>query len=678
MSTNPIRLRINFTDPEGVPYKIDIGDPNYKGTFIREVQGSAVLDYPKVDTMAMLRGSSLNMQLEASLDTSYYSFLYNTIGDAQLPVTLYRNGVIFWTGFIKPDGIVESFVTDYWYINIQAIDGLGYLENVQFLDSNKQQYFGPQNELLLLARCLQLTGSKIDFRLYDFNLYFTTNSDGPILTNKPITDTYVNTDRYVKTDNSNTVFTVKEVLESILKKYGAYVVQENGKWNIIRLENYFSEATQMVFTEYDFNGVTTGVQEAPNRIKLLGSQINGYYPHHANANQQKYYNVSLGAYKVIYEYGLVKSIVLNNNLYFNNDQGDIDYWEITDNDFQISTQFRFGDIDLTPPGYPNGYYIGSMYPVKYDKNYLALKTTTNQRVQDNVSLEISISGIITMLRSGGNMIQFVQISIIGDSGVRYTLTQEGEWVNTSVPGNTETKVKIFDIDIVSLNNTYDVPYLFEGTTVGTPETGELEVWFYLPQIPADFVNFKWSRVKEINITQNNNGIKGESHTATRGKEELEYRTVTAVVEDDGNIYVGDNPLTDVYVGGIEDITTANTLRWSKRFINTNIIDSSNQYELLQWMVTDRLQISSGNALKFSGGIYGYFPYLGVITIDNIGNDAEPVTLDKFITSKWTYDLALNVISAEFERIYNNDISQDVTYNKELETDNTVIKPAIKG
>ena len=96
------------------------------------------------------------------------------------------------------------------------------------------------------------------------------------------------------------------------------------------------------------------------------------------------------------------------------------------------------------------------------------------------------------------------------------------------------------------------------------------------------------------------------------------------------------------------------------------------------MVTDRLQISSGNALKFSGGIYGYFPYLGVITIDNIGNDAEPVTLDKFITSKWTYDLALNVISAEFERIYNNDISQDVTYNKELETDNTVIKPAIKG
>ena len=620
MSTNPIRLRINFTDPEGVPYKIDIGDPNYKGTFIREVQGSAVLDYPKVDTMAMLRGSSLNMQLEASLDTSYYSFLYNTVGDAQLPVTLYRNGVIFWTGFIKPDGIVESFVTDYWYINIQAIDGLGYLDNIQFLDSNKQQYFGPQNELLLLARCLQLTGSKIDFRLYDFNLYFTTNSDGPILTNKPITDTYVNTDRYVNTDKSNTVFTVKEVLESILKKYGAYVVQENGKWNIIRLENYFSEETQMIFTEYDFNGVTTGVQESPNRIKLLGSQINGYYP---------------------------------------------------DNDFQISTQFQFDFIDSNPPGYPNGYYIGNMFPTTQYNDFLALKTTTNQRVQENISLEINISGAIGPTNTLITIGQFVQIKLIGDLGAVYYLKQDGGWTDLS-----EEKINMVRRTVRGSVN--DLPWTFEGTTSATPIEGDISVHFYLPQWFNTQGPTTYIKITDVNIRQPDNGIKGESHTATRGKEELEYRTVTAVVEDDGNIYVGDNPLTDVYVGGIEDITTDNTLRWSKRFINTNIIDSSNQYELLQWMVTDRLQISSGNALKFSGGIYGYFPYLGVITIDNIGNDAEPVTLDKFITSKWTYDLALNVISAEFERIYNNDISQDVTYNKELETDNTVIKPAIKG
>ena len=323
----------------------------------------------------------------------------------------------------------------------------------------------------------------------------------------------------------------------------------------------------MVFTEYDFNGVTTGVQEAPNRIKLLGSQINGYYPHHANANQQKYYNVSLGAYKVIYEYGLVKSIVLNKNVYFNNDQGDIDYWEITDNDFQISSQFQFDFIDSNPPGYPNGYYIGNMFPTTQYNDFLALKTTTNQRVQENISLEINISGAIGPTNTLITIGQFVQIKLIGDLGAVYYLKQVRRTVRGSVN---------------------DLPWTFEGTTSATPIEGDISVHFYLPQWFNTQGPTTYIKITDVNIRQPDNGIKGESHTATRGKEELEYRTVTAVVEDDGNIYVGDNPLTDVYVGGIEDAKTDNTLRWSKRFINTNIIDSSNQYELLQLTILEMM------------------------------------------------------------------------------------------
>ena len=669
-----IRLQINFTDPEGVAYKIQISDPNYTGTFIRQVQGTAVLDYPKINTMAVLRGSSLNMQLEADINIQYYRFLYETIGDKKLPVDLYRNDIIFWKGFIKPDGIVESFVNDYWIINVQAIDGLGYLDNTQFLDVNKKAFFGPQRELDLLARCLQLTGHEINFNLYDFNLYFTVNADIPEVTNKPITDTFVNTDRYVKTDNSNTVFTAQEVLESILKKYGAYIVQQNGKWHIIRLEHYFSNDTQIVYAEFDYTGTATGVQEGPDRILLLGSQINGFYPHHANANQQKYYNVSLGAYKVIYEYGLVQSIILNRNLYFDDAQGNIQNWLITDDEFQISSQFLFRQVtDLTPPGYPNGYYIGSMYPVKFDKDYLALKSTSSQTVQENNSLEINISGLVTMLRSGGFMEQYVQIKVTGSTGNRYYLNTEGGWTDIA-----PEKIQIFAITINSLNNTYDVPWNFEGITDAVPESGVLEVHFYLPKMASDFITWKYSRITKVNITKADDGIRGESHTAERGKEELEYRTVTTVVEDDGNIYVGDNPLTDVYIGGIEDSSGANTLRWSKALIDSIVINTQSQYELLEWMVRDRLQISSGNALTFSGGIYGYLPYIGIITINNVGSGTEPPTPYRFMTTQWSYDLAINVISAEYERIYNEDIFEDVEYIKELETNNTVIKPAIKG
>ena len=49
-----------------------------------------------------------------------------------------------------------------------------------------------------------------------------------------------------------------------------------------------------------------------------------------------------------------------------------------------------------------------------------------------------------------------------------------------------------------------------------------------------------------------------------------------------------------------------------------------------------------------------------------------------MTTSWSYDLAKNTISAEFDRVFNVDIFSDVRWTKELETDNTVIKPAIKG
>jgi hypothetical protein len=667
-----VKIQIDFTDTEEVVYKIEIGDPEYTGTYVRQVQGRATLEYPKVKTMDIIRGSSLKMELEASLDSSYYDFLVGTVGDKVLPVTLYRSGGVFWKGFVKPDGIVESFVDDYWYVNVQAIDGLGYLENVQFLDSAKNAFFGAKKELEILTRCLQLTGLEIDFRLYDFHLYFTTNSNPPQITNNPIIDTYVNTERYINDDKAQTVFTAKEVLESVLKKYGAYVVQVEGKWQIVRLEHYFSNETSVSYFEFDSDGISTGVQEAPARVLLLGSQINDFYPHHADGNQQKFYNVSLGAYKVIYKYGLVRSLVLNRNVYFDDGSGNITNWVITPINFATSDKFNFLPISSTPPGYPNGYFIGNMYPVRYDKDYLALKSTTLQRVNDNSSLSISIGASVTMRRGGAYMEQFIKITLIGDSGVRYYLDSEGAWGESS-----SNKIQIYKVFNNSLDRPYNRPTTFEGTTLGIPEAGDLEVHFYLPKFASDFVTYNYSRITSVNITKVDDGITGESHTSKRGLLNTDNRTVTSVVESAVDVFVGDNPLTDAYVGGIEDSAGENTLLWSKGFIDGGV-DTSVQTRLLEWMVRDRLQISSGNSLNFSGGVYGYLPYLGVITIDNIGTRSEPTTLHRFMTTEWSYDLARNKIAINLERIFNENILTDIDYKYSLETENIIIKPAVVG
>ena len=655
------RLRVKFTDPEGVFYEIKISDPNYTSTFVREVQGTAVLDYPKVDTMDILRGSVLKMQLEASVDIQYYSFLYNTVGDAQLGVELFRDNEIFWRGFIKPDGIVESFVNDYWIINVQAIDGLGYLDNTQFLDSDGFIYSGPVSEIDLLTRCLQLTGQTMNFRLYDFNIYFTTNDKvNPSIANTPITDTYVNTDRYRQTDQEKSAFTAKEVLESILKKYGAYVVQENGYWNVIRLIDYFSEETSLRYFEYDYLGVYTGNTEIPNRVQVLGSQINGFYPHHANANQQKYYNVALGSYKVYYEYAFVESIMLNSNILFNDNVGDIDFWNIINGRESL---FRFN-------------LVGSKYVADFltqvDEDWTALQSDQFQRVSkaDVLTIEAETTYEVRNIDTTEHR-AFVKLH--ADDGLIY-------YLDDLTPANwhiEERAIRFFNINIgLSFNNRGTQSYTVN--TQGCPADGYLEVIFLMPSFNGDDIGFSgFCRIDKFSITGGPTGIKGESFTATRGVEVISgRRKITAVVELTENVYVGDNG-SDIYIGGIEDNTEANTVFWSKKVVNGQI-NVAQQLPLLEWMVRDRLQISSGNALTFSGGIYGYLPYLGITTIDNVVTETEPPTPHKFMTTKYTYNLALNITSVEFQRVFDQIIDNDMKTTGRVLEGVTVVRPSVVG
>ena len=655
------RLRVKFTDPEGVFYEIKISDPNYTSTFVREVQGTAVLDYPKVDTMGILRGSVLKMQLEASVDIQYYSFLYNTVGDAQLGVELFRDNEIFWRGFIKPNGIVESFVNDYWIINVQAIDGLGYLENTQFLDPDGFIYSGPVSEIDLLTRCLQLTGQTMNFRLYDFNIYFTTNDKVfPSIANTPITDTYVNTDRYKQTDQEKSAFTAKEVLESILKKYGAYVVQENGYWNVIRLIDYFSEETSLRYFEYDYLGVYTGNTEIPNRVQVLGSQINGFYPHHANANQQKYYNVALGSYKVYYEHGFIESILKNTNLYFNNTSGDIDFWQITNNQ---EDNFTYELID--------GNYIAT-WKSYYDTNQLALETTVNQKVSqsDILTIKANVNFGVTPTT---DLEHRAIVTLISPNGIYY--------LNENNPAQWESEekaIRFFYIERTYVGESREGVQQFQVKTEGCPEDGLINVHFFLPSTSSFFsIPGSYTRINSFSISGEQLGIKGESFTATRGLEVINgRRKITTVVELTENIYVADNN-SDIYIGGLEDIATDNTIFWSKKIVNGQI-NVAQQLPLLEWMVRDRLQISSGNALTFSGGIYGYLPYLGITTIDNVGTETEPPTPHKFMTTKYTYNLALNITSVEFQRVFDQIIDNDMKTTGKVLEGVTVVRPSVVG
>ena len=215
-----------------------------------------------------------------------------------------------------------------------------------------------------------------------------------------------------------------------------------------------------------------------------------------------------------------------------------------------------------------------------------------------------------------------------------------------------------------------------------PVRGVLSVTFLLPEfyegLPLNIDSW-FVKLNSFSIKAKQLNVEGESFTAIRSQDnpDRRKRSVAAVVEKAEDIFVGDNE-SDIYNGSIEDAQTRNTVYWSKKTVN-GTINTQKRFPLLNWLVRDRLEISSGNSLIFSGGVYGYLPYLSVIQIDKIGVPVQnPVKLHRFMTVKYSYDLSRNLISIDYERIFQDNIDNDVSVSGPILEGAKVVKPLIRG
>ncbi len=93
---------------------------------------------------------------------------------------------------------------------------------------------------------------------------------------------------------------------------------------------------EATFDEYNSNGVlvnSSSMGEAgEQKIFDMGSQAGGFNPFFCNADQSVTLNGTIGAYKAFYKYGVLRSVKENSELIFNNTVGDIDAWQVVDND----------------------------------------------------------------------------------------------------------------------------------------------------------------------------------------------------------------------------------------------------------------------------------------------------------------------------------------------------------
>ena len=305
LPTQKLKYFFEFTDVKEITHRVEISNATFSGDAVR-IYGSCSLEYSETkDTLESVRGSGLKIDLDANSNLTF-SDLYSE-EERSYAVEYFRDGVTLFNGWLSPEGIYQSLVSDKWVISLDCTDGLGFLKNLSYVeDATGLNFVGKQSLTKIVSNCLKRT--KIQSRIYvGVDIFYKgLQNDVSIFDN-----VFYNSDRFVKDDN-DTIMNCEEVLKSVLEPFGAVITAYKGEWLIYK-PNSLVTATVSSFFGYDSGGDNLVVTRKNFDFRtVLGSQINGFYPHHVNANQQKTIKSSIGAYRINYKYGLVNSLILIN------------------------------------------------------------------------------------------------------------------------------------------------------------------------------------------------------------------------------------------------------------------------------------------------------------------------------------------------------------------------------
>jgi hypothetical protein len=614
-------------------YKVEIYQNNFTGT-TTEISGRATIIKGEVKNhFDPIRGTGLNLQLEASNGLTF-SDLYST-DERDFQVRMYRDLQLIFQGFVKADGIFESFTDSIWNINLQCVDGLGFLDNMAFTKSNGSRFTGKMSILDVLYNCLNRTGLQLKINTY-VNLFYygmveTVESD-------PLADIMINTDRFIKADD-NTIMSCKEVMESLL--LNAVVTQELGEWHIYRPSDFYKN-TYPFFKRYEIDNTYIGLRQV-NLNRTLGSQIDNVYPHHCNKNQMIQIQGSVSSFKLGYKYGFIDSITGNGNLKHNPGSIVYDGWTVqtwTQNtvngflvidpvsEFGISFKAGVGAIG-TPP--------------------IALRLNRFTELFTGTTINFKARAI-----SNGFPVVTYFIVIVGS----YYLNQDGSW--TSSPAEI-----MFNTADVNPNATGELTDdVFEKTNIISsapiPEDGEVQIIAKVPHKQSNLGLAPLSQIKSIELinTYQGDNVVGEFHNVTRSiaPSSIVKENKTRLNGDSYNyLYTG-----AFYMANGEDLTE----KWHRGLFP---LETSQEVKpVLRILAEDELRIAQKPLVLFSGDVFGYIGYLSVIKINGINGVFMPIAFE--------FDTYSNIGTVKSLELFYEELA-DIRYEKQNDYGETV-KPTI--
>lgn len=566
-----------------------------------------------------LRGSFIECNLLAT-ENFQLEQLY-TDNERRWLIQVDRNGSRIGNWFIIPDGCQERFYFPPFVVNINAVDGLGLIKNLSFVQNDGNLWLGKMTWIEVIYACLNRIGVP-DMDIYTcVNIYEISMDQGDDY--DPFALSYVNAERYLKDDQLNPM-NCQEVLESILQEWTACIIQSEGQWWIYRPTEAALNGT-LYFRKY-VDGIRDG-GVSKNIDVLLGGESEGVILApliHIDADQLKMIEKPFKTASISYRYGIAKGVLENPDLAGAYTDGPGDPIGPRD-DVNIPGWTKSGTMmqGINPGG---GIIFYNEVPVdiaNFIVNDQSVSIDSGTQAIIDILYESIPSGFVTTLVFGVELIigsdtYYLQADMSWDKDIPYLQYVE---IATSVGTNS-----------------------IERTTDPAPGTGVAVVKFYSPsQSSGDIVLYRF----DISKRRVDGDPIGEIHTTQQG---ADYSFASETI----NVFNGDDP-SDFYYGTIfrQDQDTPTT-EWVRRGLPESPLANPPESEkkFLRIAVEEINRLYGSPFVKFEGSVKNYFNPLSRFTINLLEGKFMPVSL--------SYNLQANICRSVLTRVSNTEIAMDYT------------------
>ncbi len=386
------RLQIEYDDINEVATRIEVWQDGYTGDV--ETRNYASGDVccevawgnKGTKKLPCIYGSKVTLYFDSETNFEFHDFF--TSNSRKNKILVYKNGNLFHVSYGEADTWSEPFVYPPYEVSFTGYDGLGLLDDVDFLDSNLDYYEGELTPLEILQLVLSKTG--LDLPL---NTAVSMRPNELYATEDPLVQVLKDVACYQD-------FTCKEVLEALF--HGCRIYQRGGEWWCVSNDKWGMASGTFSYYRYTSAGVF--IDYGTNTIEFDGFWIEG--------DGEQRFLPALKQMTIVQDYGFKSNLILNPN-FEDIDGTEFEGWTAVGVTPQQRTYDSDGNKYVYLPGVERedgdgGWYDGDR--TKYMRSVPVKVSASDSLLK--ISLRYALMG-----PEGKSAYVFYGLRLVGDDGV---------------------------------------------------------------------------------------------------------------------------------------------------------------------------------------------------------------------------------------------------------------------